>query len=178
MPSTVAAGYEKNPLFIEKNTKNMNSRRYLQYKHVLCISIDATALKLPRPHRTYSAALTPQQLSCSSYAASFLLPHSRRSLHGAASMLQLSHPCIHAAALVLQHSRLCILSPLSRLRIDAVSCHSIFMPPNSRLRMHSAIFYSAACTPPHSRRSHAAALMQSLSRGTCFTYVYIPERGV
>ena len=64
-------------------------------------SIDATALQLPRPHRTYSAALTPQHVSCSSHAASFLSPHSRRRPHRAASMLPLSHPCIHATALML-----------------------------------------------------------------------------
>ena len=149
----------KSPVYREEH-KNMNSQRYLQYKHVLCISIDATALKLPRPHRTYSAALTPPHLCCSSHAASFLPPHSRRRLHGAASMLPLSHPCIHAAALMLQHSRRRILSPLSRRRIDAISRHRIFMPPNSHLRMHAAIFFTAACTPP----SHAAALMPSPSR--------------
>ena len=135
----------------------------------LCSSIDATALKLPRPHSTYSAALTPQHLCCSSQAASFLPQHSRSRLHGTASMLPLSHPCIHAAALMLQNSRRRILSPLSRRSIDAVALTSthdaIFMPPNSRLRMHAAIFMQpharcrthAALIPPHwCRRSHAA----------------------
>ena len=133
----------------------------------LCSSIDAAALKLPRPHRTYSAALTPPHLCCSSHAASFLPPHSRRRLHWAASMLPLSHPCIHAAARMLQHSRRCILSPLSRRRIDAVA---LTMPYLCR-RIHASACTPPflcrrmpQCTPPHSRRSHAAALMPSLSR--------------
>ena len=38
----------------------------------LCSSIDAAALKLPRPHSTYSAALTPPHLCCSSHAAALV----------------------------------------------------------------------------------------------------------
>ena len=124
----------------------------------LCSSIDATALKLPRPHSTYSASLTPQHLCCSSQAASFLPQHSRSRLHGTASMLPLSHPCIHAAALMLQHSRHSILSPLSRRHIEAVALTKLFMQQNSRLCMNAAIFIMM---PPHARsRIHAALTQQ------------------
>ena len=99
----------------------------------------AKALKLPRQHSTYSAALTQQHLCCSSHAASFLPQHPRRRLHGTASMLPLSHPCIHAAALMLQHSRSRILSTLSRRSIDAIALR---MPYLCRS------IHASACTPP------------------------------
>ena len=49
----------------------------------------------------------------------------------------------------------CLIDYRPGLRIHA----AIFMPPHARRH-----FYATACTPPHSRRSHAAAFVPSLSR--------------
>ena len=112
----------------------------------LCSCIHA-ALKLPRPHRTYSATLTPQHsfaaltpphLCCSSHAAAFLPAHSCRRLHGATSMQPLSRPCMHAAALTLQHSR----RPAAALfcRTDAAA----LMPSLSRRSIGATALKAAA----------------------------------
>ena len=122
----------------------------------LCSSIDAAALKLPRPHCTYSAALMPPPHLCSSSrAAAFLPQHSCRLMHGATSMQQLSRPCIHAAALFRSSHAAALMPSYSRRSKHGAT----FMPQIARRR--------AALTLQHNgqhwyRRSHAAALVLPL----------------
>ena len=73
----------------------------------LCSSIDATTVKLPRPHRTYSAALTPQHspLSCRSIYAAALTPHFCRRIHAAACIEP--HLCCRSYAPAFTPQHLC-----------------------------------------------------------------------
>ena len=110
---------------------------------------------LIRPHsrHTYAAALTPHPcssinaaaLSCRAHTA-FTLPHSRRRICAAALTPPQFCRRIHAAACTEPH-------PCSRAHTPA------FTQPHVCCSIHAAAFV---------RRSHAAALMPSLSR--CHIY--------
>ena len=120
----------------------------------LCSSIDAAALKLPRPHSTYSAAPTPQHLCCSSHAASFFAAAFTQPLHGAASM-----PRSHTPAFTPQHL-CCSIRAAAFFRRS----HAAALMPSHATAYLCRRTHASACTPSFLCRSMHATAFTQLSR--------------